>query len=160
MKCLLTEVLGLRVQTRGGKAPSDQQQWEALSPLSLQGLGESSGRAGQLPRPSASQKWKDGTEVRRDTISTQTRGAEAAVRQASNIQLLVSPLICQSLSLANREPADQQAQQIQFTQVGRRMKMDWGRDERGTGWSDRNNDHNFLSRRILNVGRHHLWMVP
>lgn len=44
MKCLLTEVLEVRVQTRDGKASSDQQQWDALPPLSLKGLGEGSGR--------------------------------------------------------------------------------------------------------------------
>lgn len=44
MKCLLTEVLEVRVQTRDGKASSDQQQWDALPPLSLKGLGEGSDR--------------------------------------------------------------------------------------------------------------------
>lgn len=81
MKCLLTEVLELRVQTRDGKASSGQQQWEALSPLSLKGLGESSGRAGQLLGPSASQKWKDGTEAvegHHFHIDTRRRGGSQA----------------------------------------------------------------------------------
>ena len=132
MKCLLTEVLELRVQTRDGKASSDQQQWEALSPLSLKGLGRAAAGQDSYWDPVQARSGRTGQKLWRDTISTRTRGAEAVVRRASNIQLLVSPLICEGLSLANREPADQQAQQIQFTQVRGRMRMDWGRDERAT----------------------------
>ena len=133
MNYLLTEVLELRVQTRDGKASSDQQQWEALSPLSLKGLGRAGVGQDSYWDPVQARSGRTGQKLWRDTISTWTRDTEAAGRQASNIQLLVSPLICEGLSLANREPADQQARQIQFTQARRRMRMDWGRDTRGTG---------------------------
>lgn len=111
--------------------------------------------------PSAGKGWKDRTEAAEGHHFHTNHRAQAAVRQASNIQLLVSPLICEPLT--SQQGAGWPASPADSVHTGRERENEnglGGRDERGTGWSERINDHNFLSRRILNVGRHHLWMVP